>query len=77
MVYAAMTVRKKGPHMATIPVAPAKRKSAKEELLEAFGKVLDQASNSAPHRKYMKVAKRVKKTLDQAIASPSRHRDTA
>jgi hypothetical protein len=66
---------KKGPDMATAPTH--KQKSAEDELLDSFGKLIDEAAEKATHKEFMKRAKKATETLDRAIASHSRRRGTA
>ena len=54
-----------------------KQKSAKDELLDRFGQVIDEAAEKLTHGEFMKRAEKATKTLDRAIASHSRRRGTA
>lgn len=56
---------------------PIRKQSAEDELLESFGELIDSAAESKSHKKFMKAADKAKSTLDRAIASHSRPRDTA
>lgn len=56
---------------------PVRKQSAEDELLESFGELIDSAAETLPHKKFMKAAEKAKSTLDRAIASHSRPRDTA
>jgi hypothetical protein len=67
---------KKGPHMAT-NTAPVRPKSAKDELLESFGELIDIASRNLTHKEFMKVTQKAKATLKGAVAAHSRRRGTA
>jgi len=61
--------------MATVPARP--KKSAEEELLEAFGEMIDEAAERMTHEEFMRTAEKSKQTLDRAIAAHSRRRGTA
>jgi hypothetical protein len=61
--------------MATVPSHP--KKSAEDELLEAFGKMIDEAAEKMTHEQFMKTSEKSKQTLDRAIAFHSRRRGTA
>ena len=56
---------------------PVKNQTAEDELLESFGELIDSASETMPHKKFIKTAEKAKSTLDRAIAAHSRPRDTA
>lgn len=66
---------KKSPKMAT--GTSVRSKSAEDELLESFGDLIDAAAEKLPHDKFMEMAEKAKKTLDQAISAHSRRRGTA
>ncbi len=56
---------------------PIQKQTAEDELLESFGELLDSATETMTHKKFMKTAEKAKSTLDRAIAAHSRPRDTA
>jgi hypothetical protein len=66
---------KKKPNMATVPSN--QKKSAEEELLDSFGKMIDEAAEKMSHEEFLKTAEKSKQTLDRAIAAHSRRRGTA
>lgn len=66
---------KKGPNMATVPARS--KKSAEEELLDSFGKMIDEAAEKMPHEEFLKTARKATETLDRAIDAHSRRRGTA
>jgi hypothetical protein len=66
---------KKGPDMATAPTH--KQKSAEDELLDSFGKLIDEAAEKMTHEEFTKTAEKSRQTLDRAIAAHSRRRGTA
>jgi len=61
--------------MATVPTR--QQKSAEDELLDSFGKLIDEAAEKTTHKEFMKRAKKAAETLDRAIAAHSRRRGTA
>lgn len=61
--------------MATVPAR--KQKSAEDELLDSFGKLIDEAADRMSDEEFNKVAKKATATLDRAIADHSRRRGTA
>lgn len=61
--------------MATVPAR--KQKSAEDELLDSFGKLIDEAADRMSDEEFNKVAKKATATLDRAIAAHSRRRGTA
>lgn len=66
---------RKGQHVATVPNR--REKSAEDELLDSFGKLIDEAAERMTHEEFMKVTQKAKDDLDRAIAAHSRHRGTA
>ena len=66
---------KKGSDVATAPSG--KQKSAEEELLDSFGKMIDEAAEKLTHEEFMRRAEKATETLDRAIAAHSRRRGTA
>ena len=56
---------RKGPKMATH--APVRPKSAKDELLDSFGELIDQAEGNMTAREFKGAAKKSSKALDRAI----------
>jgi hypothetical protein len=66
---------RKGPEMATVPAR--KEKSAEDELLDGFGKLIDEAAEKMTDEEFSKTAKKSNETLDRAIAVHSRRRGTA
>ena len=61
--------------MATAPTH--KQKSAEDELLDSFGKLIDEAAEKMTHEEFTKTAEKSRQTLDRAIAAHSRRRGTA
>ncbi|HKH97823.1 MAG TPA: hypothetical protein VJ999_01840 [Candidatus Sulfotelmatobacter sp.] len=61
--------------MATVPAR--KQKSAEDELLDSFGKLIDEAAEKMSDEEFDKAAKKATVTLDRAIAAHSRRRGTA
>jgi hypothetical protein len=61
--------------MATVPAR--KQKSAEDELLDSFGKLIDSAAEKLTDEEFRKAAKKSNETLDRAIAVHSRRRGTA
>jgi hypothetical protein len=67
--------KKKKLDMPTVPAH--KQKSAEDELLESFGRLIDEAAEKMPHEEFIKTAEKATETLDRAIAAHSRRRGTA
>jgi hypothetical protein len=61
--------------MATVPAR--KQKSAEDELLDSFGKLIDSAAEKLTDEEFRMAAKKSNETLDRAIAVHSRRRGTA
>ena len=61
--------------MATVPAR--KQKSAEDELLDSFGKLIDSAAEELTDEEFRMAAKKSNETLDRAIAVHSRRRGTA
>lgn len=61
--------------MATVPAR--QKKSAEDELLESFGRLIDEAAEKMTHEEFMKASKKANETLDRATAAHSRRRGTA
>jgi len=61
--------------MATVPAH--RQKSAEDELLDGFGKLIDSAAEKMTDEEFSKAAKKSSETLDRAIAAHSRRRGTA
>jgi hypothetical protein len=66
---------KEGPKMATVPAR--QQKSAEDELLDSFGKMIDEAAEKLSPEEFQKRADRTNEILDRAIAEHSRRRGTA
>ena len=61
--------------MATVPTR--QKKSAEDELLDSFGKLIDEAAEKMTDEEFLKTAEKSKQTLDRAIVVHSRRRGTA
>ncbi len=57
--------------------SPTRQKSAEDQLLESFGKLIDEAAEKMTREEFEKAAKKSAATLDRAIAVRSRRRGTA
>jgi hypothetical protein len=68
---------KKGPNMATVPKPRMGEKSAKQELLDAFGELIDQAEQTMTVREFDRAAKRSNEALDRALDRRKRRSETA
>jgi len=69
---------KKGPHSAQMATTVhIHRKSAKEELLDNFKKLMDDAEETMTMREFRKAAKKSGKALDRAITRQKRQSETA
>jgi len=61
--------------MATVPAR--QQKSKEDELLDSFGKLIDEAAEKLSPEEFQKRAERANETLDRAIAAHSQRRGTA
>jgi len=69
---------KKGPHRAHMATtARINRKSAKDEFLENFERLMDDAKETMSVREFRKAAKKSGEALDRAIARQKRRSETA
>jgi hypothetical protein len=66
---------KKGPHMASS--VPTHRKSAEDDLLDSFAKIIDNAAKKMSDKEFKAAEKKSSEILDRAIAAHSRRRGTA
>lgn len=68
---------KKGVKMATSTATPVGKKSAEDEFLDSFDKVIDSAAEKMTNKEFLKRAKKAQSNLERSIASHSRRRGTA